>query len=261
MSASGRGHAGGVTDGLIIAAGDGSRLAQHGPSKPLVCVEGVALIDRVMCTASQAGLRRFHLVTGHHADELEQHVREVAGRRGFDVGFVRNPRWDQPNGVSVRCAAAVLPARFVLLMADHLFAPSLLERVIQTPLGDDEVVLAVDRRIVGHPTVDLDDVTRVFIDGEHLRDIGKGLEHYNAFDTGVFVCTHAIFAALDAGGRAGDLSLSGGIRTLASHGRVRTVDVSDEVWIDVDDDRALALAARLFPKARASATCRRPADA
>jgi choline kinase len=259
MNVSAPWHADAVTDCLIIAAGDGSRLARHGPSKPLVRVDGTALIDRVMGTARQAGLRRFHLVTGHCADELERHVAQHVAGSGVDVHFVRNPRWDQPNGVSVRCAAAVLPQRFVLLMADHLFAPSLLTGALQAPPGDGQVVLAVDRRVVGHPTVDLDDVTRVLVEGDSLREIGKGLVRYNAFDTGVFVSTHAIFAALDASGRQGDLSLSGGIRVLASHGRVRTVDVADEVWIDVDDDRALALAARLFPMTRESAPLRQPA--
>ena len=258
MSAIDARHVGGVTDCLIIAAGDGSRLAQHGPSKPLVRVDGVPLIDRVMGTARQAGLRRFHVVTGHRADELEQHVRQDADRNGLDVHFVRNPRWDQPNGVSVRCAADVLPGRFVLLMADHLFAASLLERLLRTPLDEGDVVLAVDRRVVGHPTVDLDDVTRAFVDGEHLRDIGKGLVPCNAFDTGVFLCTRAIFAGLDESGRNGDLSLTGGIRALASRGHVRTVDVTGEVWVDVDDDRALALATRLFPTGRESAPCRQP---
>ncbi len=259
MSAVDARHVGGVTDCLIIAAGDGSRLARHGPSKPLVRVGGVPLIDRVMTTASLAGLRRFHVVTGHRADELEQHVSQEAARCQLDVHFVRNRHWDQPNGVSVRCAADTLPERFVLLMSDHLFAASMLEGVLQAGVDEGGVVLAVDRRVEAHPTVDLDDVTRAFVEGDRLCAIGKGLVPYNAFDTGVFLCTQAIFAALDDSSRHGDDSLSGGIRVLASRGRVRTVDVGDHVWIDVDDDRALTLAARLFPIARESDSCRPPA--
>ena len=51
----------------------------------------------------------------------------------------------------------------MLLMSDHLFDPQILARLLQEPLGSDEVVLAVDSRISGHPTVDLDDVTRVHV--------------------------------------------------------------------------------------------------
>ena len=44
---------------LIIAAGRGSRLRQRGDSKPLVSILGIALIERVIRTAVEAGADDF----------------------------------------------------------------------------------------------------------------------------------------------------------------------------------------------------------
>jgi len=235
------------TDCLIIAAGKGSRLVDHGEPKPLVSLGGATLIERVMCTVAAAGIRRFCVVTGYLAGEIERFVPASPLLAGLEVRFVRNDDWEKANGLSVVCAAPHLGRRFVLLMSDHLFDGGILSRLLASPIGDDEVILAVDSRIVNHPTADLDDVTKVRVEGGAIRDIGKELTQYNAFDTGIFLCTPALFGALDESFRAGDYSLSGGIRVLASRGKARAFDIGDALWIDVDDSPAYARAEALFP--------------
>ena len=42
---------------LIIAAGLGSRLADHGDSKPLVQLDGIPLIEHVILTSMEAGIK------------------------------------------------------------------------------------------------------------------------------------------------------------------------------------------------------------
>ena len=235
------------TDCLIIAAGKGSRLVDHGEPKPLVSLGGATLIERVMCTVAAAGIRGFCVVTGYLGGEIEQFVPASPLLTGLDVRFVRNDDWERATGLSVVCAAPHLGRRFVLLMSDHLFDGEILSRLLAAPIGDDEVILAVDSRVVNHPTADLDDVTKVRVEGGAIRDIGKELTEYNAFDTGIFLCTPALFGALAESFRGGDYSLSGGIRVLASLGKARVFDVGDALWIDVDDSPAYARATALFP--------------
>jgi choline kinase len=131
-------------------------------------------------------------------------------------------------------------------MSDHLFEERVLARLLAEPIAGDEVILAVDTRISDHPTVDLEDVTRVRVESGAIRDIGKGLADYNAFDTGMFLCTPALFGALEESFRRGDRSLSGGIRALAARGKARAFDVGDGLWIDVDDDAAYRRAEGFF---------------
>jgi len=235
------------TDCLIIAAGKGSRLVDHGEPKPLVELGGATLIERVMCTVASTGIRSFCIVTGYLAGEIEQFVPASPLLSGLDVRFVHNPDWERANGISVACAAPCLSRRFILLMSDHLFDGRILTRLLAEPIGDDEVILAVDSRIRNHPTADIDDVTKVRVEGGAIRDIGKTLTNYNAFDTGIFLCTPALFTALEESARGGDDSLSGGMRVLATRGKARVFDVGDALWIDVDDSPAYARAMALFP--------------
>jgi choline kinase len=245
---------------LIIAAGKGSRLVDHGEPKPLVSLGGATLIERVMCTVAAAGIRSFRVVTGYLADQIEQFVPASPLLSGLDVRFIHNPDWERANGLSVACASPGLGGRFVLLMSDHLFDAEILSRLLSEPIADDEVILAVDSRVVDHPTADLDDVTKVRVEGGAIIDIGKTLTDYNAFDTGIFLCTPALFAALEESSRGGDDSLSGGIRALASRGKARVFDIGEALWIDVDDSPAYARAETLFPDRPAAASAARQGE-
>jgi len=235
-----------AADCLIIAAGRGSRLVSRGEPKPLVTLGGTTLIERVIGTAARAGVRGFCVVTGYLAEKIEGALSASPLLEGLDLRFVHNPEWERENGLSVACAAGSVGERFVLLMSDHLFEERVLARLLAEPIAGDEVILAVDTRISGHPTVDLEDVTRVRVESGAIRDIGKGLADYNAFDTGMFLCTPALFAALEESFRRGDRSLSGGIRALAARGKARAFDVGDGLWIDVDDDAAYRRAEGFF---------------
>jgi choline kinase len=235
-----------AADCLIIAAGRGSRLVARGEPKPLVTLGGTTLIERVIGTAARAGVRGFCVVTGYLAESIESALRASPVLKELALRFVHNAEWERENGLSVARAAGSVGDRFVLLMSDHLFEERVLARLLAEPIAADEVILAVDTRIHDHPTVDLDDVTKVRVEAGAIRDIGKGIAEYNAFDTGMFLCTPALFAALGESFGRGDYSLSGGIRTLAARGKARVFDVGDGLWIDVDDDAAYQRAEGLF---------------
>ena len=232
----------GVLKCVIIAAGRGSRLADKAASKPLLEVAGKPLIDWAIDAACRVGIREFVVVTGYAGDELEKHLAVKAVADGISIKSVRNNEWKKENGLSVLKAKSLAGERFFLMMADHIFDPRLLVGLARRPIGEDEVILAVDSRVEGHPYVDLEDVTRVRDEDGRIASIGKNIPVYNAFDTGVFLCTPALFAALEDSQRRGDFSLSGGIRALAEKGKARTWKIGDVFWIDVDDERALRTA-------------------
>jgi CDP-L-myo-inositol myo-inositolphosphotransferase len=232
---------------LILAAGRGSRLSSWGVPKPRVRLLGVPLIERIILTAQQAGLGHFTVVTGYEGEKLRDFLDQLAVRRGIHIDTVANEQWKtEGNGRSVLAARNVLTEPFVLLMADHLVEPRLLVGLQSEPLEAGSVRLAVDRDL-HNPLVDLDDVTRVQTEDGVLQQIGKRIARYDAFDTGCFLCSTALFPALQrAADERGDTTLSGGIQILAQQGKVQTHDIADAYWVDVDDARAIRRAEQVL---------------
>ena len=225
---------------LILAAGYGSRLRGLGPSKPLAEVAGIPLVEHVVRSAAAGGASRFTIVTGHCADRVEAFLADLSSRLDLPIAPVRIQDWDRPNGYSVVAGADRIEGDYLLSMSDHLFDPDIIRRLIAAPRTDG-VRLAIDRNLA-NSFVDLDDVTRVETGpgGEIVR-IGKALEVYDAFDTGLFFATDSLRAAiLEAveSGKSG--SLSDGVQRLAEQGRASTLEIEGAWWADVDDEPAHA---------------------
>ncbi len=222
---------------LIIAAGKGRRLQQMGECKPLISLLGVPLIERVIRAALEAGADEFYVVTGHQAERVHDFLEGLAERLGIRITPLVNSDWGKENGLSVLRAQELLHKPFLLLMADHLFEPSLIRGLVTLTLAKDEIALAVDGN-THNPLVDMDDVTRVRAEDGKVRDIGKGLTNFNGFDTGAFLCSPAVFRALEQSKEEGDTTLSGAVRLLAAEGHARAIPASG-FWADVDDPAAL----------------------
>ncbi len=238
---------------LIIAAGKGSRLQQRGDSKPLVPILGIPLIERVIRSAMEAGADEFYVVIGYQGERVRLFLERLADRLVIRITPLVNDDWDKENGVSILKAGDVLREPFLLLMADHLFDPNLVRPLTTMTLGDGEVVLVVDRN-TRNPLVDMEDVTRVKVEDngpmerKKIRDIGKGLADFNGFDTGIFLCSPAIFKALEQSKeKDGDATLSGAVRLLAAAGHAKAIP-TDGFWIDVDDPAAFQKAEQALLK-------------
>lgn len=231
---------------VVLASGVGSRLRARALAKPLVRLAGTSLIERTLAAAHDAGFQQVVLVTGYRAAQVDRHVFDVARRRGIAVTIVHNERFEEGNGLSVLAAREVVgDAPFALVMGDHVFAPSLLARLRRTRVRPDEVAVFVDRSLGVSVGVDPVDAMKVAIEGTRVRAISKELTDYDAFDVGAFVCTPAIFDAVEAASARGDTSLAAAVQLLASSGAVRAVEVhDDEWWFDVDTPRDLRNGAR-----------------
>ncbi len=220
---------------LIIAAGKGRRLRQRGDSKPLIPILGRPLIERVIRSAIEAGADDFYVVTGYHEKRIRVFLAGLTHRLGCRITPIFNRDWEKGNGLSVLRARECLQEPFLLLMADHLFDPSIARELMALPLSDGEIALGVDRD-TRNSFIDMEDVTRVKTNGSKILNIGKGLTDFNGFDTGIFKCTPAIFSALEHGAKQdGDTTLSAAVQILAAAGKAKAVEIEGRFWIDVDD--------------------------
>jgi CDP-L-myo-inositol myo-inositolphosphotransferase len=224
---------------LIIAAGQGRRLRQRSHSKPLVPILGVPLIERVIRAAMQGGVEDFLVVSGYNGPPVRRLLDDLSQRCAVDIAHIVNDDWQAANGLSVLKAKDHCREPFLLLMADHLFDPSIVRDLTQQARGEGGVILAVDGN-TDNPLVDRKDVTWVRRDGRKIFDIGKGCRDGNALDTGIFLCTPALFGAIERSiAQHDDASLSGGMRTLAAEGKLNCFDIEGRFWLDVDDPAAL----------------------
>jgi 1L-myo-inositol 1-phosphate cytidylyltransferase / CDP-L-myo-inositol myo-inositolphosphotransferase len=231
-------NAANVEHAVIIAAGSGARFgkATHLCPKPMLEVLGIPLILRTIYTAQKAGICHFTVVTGYHAEMLETFLEKQVFRK-ISVRCVRNDKWQRPNGLSALAAAGEVPEQFVLLMADHLFEAEILRKMLARPLATGHCRLAVDYRI--RNVLDLEDATKVMVEDGYVTDIGKQLPSFNAIDTGIFLCSSAIFDALETSVARGRETLSDGIRELAGRGAMEVEDCGDRFWQDVDNEHDL----------------------
>lgn len=227
---------------MIIAAGQGSRLQGRHHIKPLIPLLGKPLIEHVMTSAMAGGVSDFVVVTGYHGAELRDRLDAFSHRCHTPVRHVRNEAWDRPNGLSVLAARDAIDGAFFLLMSDHLFEPGILIDMAAEGEIPDGVMLGVDFEI-HDTTVDMDDVTRVDSENGRIRKLGKGLTPFNGFDTGIFLCSPAIFTAIEESlDTTDDASLTGGMNVLAASNKAKAFDVSGRFWLDVDDPRSADLA-------------------
>jgi 1L-myo-inositol 1-phosphate cytidylyltransferase len=233
-----------VNQCLILAAGNGTRIKSiaGGLPKPLVAFRGKPILEHVIDRARQAGIDHVVIVVGYRSDLIS---RWLEGRSfGVSITLVENPDYHKSNGISVLKARNEIQENFLLLMADHIFEPESARVILKQRLAPGEVILAVDSNI--DRIFDLDDATKVLRRGDRIVDIGKEIAHYDSLDTGMFLCSPALFDHLEAAIKDGNCSLSDGMRQLIARGRLRGLEIGDRQWQDLDTPEALAHAEDVF---------------
>ena len=233
---------------VILAAGLGERISRRFGDipKPLVPLAGVTIGERCVRAFAAAGIDEFVVILGHEAGRVRTHFEDVFRRTGGQVAFEEAPGWELGSGASTLAAQGPVGDRpFLVTMADHLLRPDMVTRLLDSPPSDGEIVMAIDRDVVGN--FDPDDLTKIRLGGpggDRVTAHGFMLDPCDAAVTGVFYCTSPLFDALDEGARRGVHSLLDGFTITVEEGRARTVDCTGIPWLDVDTPEAYEEAER-----------------
>ena len=232
-----------TTKAVILAAGNGSRLRSVSGSlpKPLVNLNGRPILEHIMLSAKEAGIRDFVIILGYRADAIKA---RFSDDHRFAITWVENPEYNKANGVSLLKAKSVVSEPFLLLMADHIFEPRTAASLLRQRIKRDEVILAVDAKL--DSIFDMDDATKVCRMGDYIIDIGKQIRCYDAVDTGMFLCNPTLFQRLESCKVNDDCSLSDGMRQMARERKFRAFDIGDGWWQDIDSPEALAYARGVY---------------
>lgn len=238
---------------LIIAAGRGQRLGHltDDKPKPLVQLLGRSLIERVVLTAREAGIRHFVIVVGYLGNEIKAKLGN-GDRYGIEIEYVENIEWERANAVSVLKAKDLMTEDFILLMSDHIFDARILKALVNHDLRSS-VVLAVDRR---QP---LPGDTLVLEKNGKIVQIGKQIEQANFVDTGLFLCSPKMFSYIEEAVNEGGEELADGIAKAVSNSDAAVFDITkleryaskmrkdiEPWWIDIDTEDDLARAQKII---------------
>lgn len=237
---------------VILAAGDGGRLGRLTRTlpKPLVPIGGRPLVSYTLDALAAVGIREVHVVTGY----LEESVRGALmdSSSATSLSFSSNPAFERGASYSLRAARAFCGDRpFLLLMADHLFSPALLDALLDGFLPGGPSLVAADS--TDRDAAYVDEATRLclgtgaFGQPREVRAIGKNLETWDALDAGAFVVQPGAWAAVDEAPEDCELSDIG--RALIRRHALFAADVSGAFWYDVDTPDDLAAAEALLASA------------
>ena len=104
--------------------------------------------------------------------------------------------------------------------------------------------MAIDKNL--DRVLDVNDTTKVLVKGNKIIGLNKDLKNYNAYDTGMFICSPYIFEVLKKTTALGKNSLSDGMRVIAKEGNLRSLDNKGKFWADCDTWEDIKFARKKF---------------
>ena len=225
---------------LILAAGMGKRLKPITDRMPktMIKIEDKPILGHILTNIKNCGIKDVLIVTGYRNDLIKKYVGS-GSQWGLNVDYCHNKKYDKTeNIVSVKLAEKDLgDDGFVLINADDLFSPVILQRLIEAP---GEIVLAVD----GEGTVGTEEM-KVSVNGDgRILAVSKKLDPEESFgeDIGVMKFSkeggRAFFNAIDEiiQERGPHFYFQEALDHLTGQEYPITyVNIEDEPWIEIDD--------------------------
>ncbi len=218
-----------TTQGVILAAGTGSRLRASGNGRPkcLLRVGGHPLIEHQLNMLHRAGVERICVVVGHHADQ----VRFVTKRQ---CTCITNSCYAETNSLySLWLARNWVRGPFVLLNSDVLAHPWIYLRTVSA----GGTALAYDSS-----SGDEGEQMKVAFVHGRLRSIGKDLPAEEADGENVGIIRFGREAAAMLFDEASALVASGqtacwapaAVNRIAGCVPIRGVNVAGLLWTEID---------------------------
>lgn len=230
----------------ILAAGEGVRLRDISSGKPkgLIPLLGITLIERVILSFRESGIRDFLIVTGYRADDLVNFLGN-GGKYGVKLEFHYNDKWQSGNGTSLYVLKDYLEKErnFFVTMSDHIFQPEMTKEFTDHLDSDDISILCTQSK--ANHTGNIADATKVRVnDKGYIEEIGKDLKQYNSIDCGLFCFTPDIFHALEIASGKAKYALTDGAAVLVANEKLKSFDIKKYYWQDVDDKKDLQTAGK-----------------
>jgi choline kinase len=240
---------------VILAAGKNTRL-DTGIPKSLVKLNGETLMSRHIRLFKEHGVKKFCIISGYGAEKLEEALPELQNTHNADITILHNKRFDLENGFSVFRAKEWVEENsmkdFFLTMGDHVFDPNFIKEFIAKSSSlENTLQLAVDMPGDSNEHIDIDDVTKVLVDEQaFIESIGKTIESYNRYDTGLFRLKSSVFDVFSKSFDQEEYTISQSVSKLIADKQAKSVLVEGYTWNDVDNPDDLQSTIKLMDESR-----------
>ncbi|MHA1626282.1 MAG: bifunctional L-myo-inositol-1-phosphate cytidylyltransferase/CDP-L-myo-inositol myo-inositolphosphotransferase [Candidatus Asgardarchaeia archaeon] len=218
---------------VVLAAGFGIRLRPYSKDTPkgLIKVAGREILYRSMKILQELGVEEFVVVTNRfHEEKMKRFLEE----EGFKHTLVINDEPERGNGYSLYLSRDFIDGKFILIMCDHVYEKEFLKKAIN---GKGLIVDSVGKYI------DQKEATKVICKEGRVSKIGKEVERYDYFDTGIFVLEPEVFNYADEVIKEkGSAELS----EIVERAKLEVTEVSGYLWMDIDNVRNLRMARKLL---------------
>jgi histidinol-phosphate/aromatic aminotransferase/cobyric acid decarboxylase-like protein/choline kinase len=224
-------------------------------TKCMVPVNDKRLIDYAMEALLRAGIRRFVLVVGHGAEELERVLSTTY--KDVEIVYVLNPDYAKTNNIYSLYLARQEMERddSLLLESDVIFDQGILDDCIRHPSPNVAVVAKLQSWMDGTVTK-LDDGGAIscFVSKNDMvsAEIDQYYKTVNIYKLSRGFCRDKFFPFLHVYIQAKGLNeyyeevLK--VLTFIDRGTILASDVGDKLWYEIDDLQDLEIAGALFAK-------------
>jgi dTDP-glucose pyrophosphorylase len=244
-----------IDKAVVLAAGRGTRMRELTADlpKPMIEVRGKPVLQHIIEGLRDAGVCRFVIVVGYHAEAVRNFFEDGQGYQ-VDIEYATQTVQDGTGRVVSLARNFVGESPFVLSYGDILISPVNYKRVVDLP-NDVEAIITVTRgedvskggAVFVNKQMELVDL-REKVSGATLqvaiqqKGQVQNLPHEIWYNAGLYAFRPSIFdfiAKLKPSPR-GEYELTDAIRDLAHSGKkLKAVELTGE-WADVRDPEILA---------------------
>ncbi|MDE5445204.1 NTP transferase domain-containing protein [Bradyrhizobium sp. CSA207] len=246
------------TRAVILAAGMGSRLRPYTEfvPKPLVEVNGTAMLHNALHQLSELGAREATIVVGYREEAIEQ----SCGHRfeEVDIEYVHNPIFDRTGSAYSLWLArnTMLAGDTVFLEGDVFFEREVLERTLRTVSSTQQSVAAVAafNAAMSGSAVELADdgsVVTFAMNQTPVEARARGLfktinlTRFSA-DASREQLVPALHRAVKSGHRTAYVEQILALLVEKRELQLSAADCSDTLWFEIDSEDDLRLAEKIF---------------
>ncbi len=159
---------------VILAAGMGTRLRPLTDEipKPLLEMNGLTLLERMIKNCMNEGIEKFIVVTGYYSQKVDDLCSQLEDKYSIQIRTIKNENYDTTNtSVSTFLASSFIENNetgedFILINGDNVLDPQIIHNIVESQHSS----LIVDN------LKELNEESfKLIIDNDEIRDIGKQL--------------------------------------------------------------------------------------